>query len=88
MFINPVPDQSNSGKVRVLAARPSDGLRKRAGVVDKLAVVEADDSNEDVLVMLFVGEWSSTVSLSTQSRNKNKGCKHDHMGRVTVRVEI
>ena len=74
LLINPVPDESNSGIVRVLAAQPSDGVRSGAGEVDKLAVAEADNSNEDVLVMLFMGEWPSTVSLSTQSRYKNKGC--------------
>ena len=74
LFINPVPDESNSGIVRVLAAQPSDGVRSGAGEVDKLAVAEADNSNENVLVILFMGEWSSTISLTTQSRYKNKGC--------------
>ena len=45
-----------------------DGVRSGAGEVDKLAVAEADNSNEDVLVMLSVGEWSSTISLISQSR--------------------
>ena len=65
LFINPVPDESHSGEVRVLAAQPSDGVRSGAGEVDKLAVAEADNPNEDMLVILFEGEWSSTVSLTT-----------------------
>ena len=67
LFINPVSDESNSGKVRVLAAQPSDGVRSGAGEVDKLAVAEADNSYEDVLVSFLVGERSSTVPLQTQS---------------------
>ena len=63
LIINPVSDQGDSCKYWGHAARPVPYFWNGSGNMELLSPSHTGDSNEDVLVILFEGEWSSTVSL-------------------------
>ena len=72
LFIDPVSEQGNSDKVGGCAAVVYEGgcsplvtgLAKLRVYFNIIAAGKTGNSNEDVLILLFVGEWSSAVSLS------------------------